>query len=765
MYATFEEFIDTHTKSPDKGGEGAHAVDSSEDERRGDMKAQAPDADAAMAAGPPGPSAPSDAAPSVGRDFPFTAGGGGTTKYGSSKDDLSLLYRKPHHRCRYRRSRKRVDIANPLLETISAIQDLCESDEYGESVPCYRSQRPHARGYLEGDKDSIGYAGSNSIDSGYKSSCPTPDLSDTNYYGQEGGNKRGSIASQGSPKPRIPMGTKVMNRHSHPQCPTRGIAGAGGMLGLVSSGGAGCDSGMLRLGETSYYDVDLDHLMYLRQSILSAMQRYERVADEAGKQRSCARGLQEGHSASPTAPSFPALGTAARQRSKSPLELGFRPRSASASSRTGSSPGSPKRSSSGYRSASPGGTGSSPLAQRRSLSPLCSGRGVPLSNIRTESSPVHGRASYPASRTHSPCYSSASNGSGKSSPGYQRGIACRLGSHRLEMVGSAPMKGLGAVPRSLMSAPVPRSIGISPDEPTLEEDIDTLLYGHSEFRELDNREEFPCSYVTMIEDKYRRSSLARVKKLREKRVPPESSSGSDSSSPPPRRQGAASAQQSTRFSEVAKCMLEIIEDLQTQQGQPGAVAAAAAAPRGAPREAAPRRPSPGSPPAPAPAEPVPHDAGAGQERPPRAIEGPPRPLQMPPGEYHVYEEILYELTSPKEEATPPPPLPKRPSGIFRWKDKSAPRREVAPAGDQPALPSASSSPVASAPAANLPPAPAAPQTEGLRESETALAANKPKQRSNLYSLFSERSARRSISQSLESELKGAEDEYGFRVNS
>jgi hypothetical protein len=74
-------------------------------------------------------------------------------------------------------------------------------------------------------------------------------------------------------------------------------------------------------------------------------------------------------------------------------------------------------------------------------------------------------ASCPSSRTHSPSYSSASNGSGKSSPGF----------HRSRLA-------------------------------TAEEDIDALLYGRVE--------DFPCSYVTMIEDKYRRSSVARVKKLR-----------------------------------------------------------------------------------------------------------------------------------------------------------------------------------------------------------------------------------------------------------
>ena len=400
MYATFEEFIDNHTsfgkfgeagESPKQNSSPGGASKPKRDDLVGGVPRPRPRTSSSRHRSRPGPrqviggsalelavpnremalSAP--AAPSI--EFNFET----PSKLGNSKDDMSLIYRRPqHHRCRYRRSRRRMDIANPLLETISAIQDPCESDDhdFGDPGPHYYGVRDHrlpgSRFSADADKDSIGYAGSNSIDSGYKSSCPTPEPSDGLFYGNEPGSKRSSIASQSSQqsqKPRIAMGTKVMNRHSHPQ----------------------------------YAGRDLDHLMYLRQSILSAMQRYELQAVSS---------------------------------SPSP---GFRPRSSSASSP-------------GYRSASPspspgpssGGPGSSPLPQRRPHMASC-----------------------PSSRTHSPCYSSASNGSGKSSPGF----------HRSRLA-------------------------------TAEEDIDTLLYGRVE--------DVPCSYVTMIEDKYRRSSVARVKKLRGK---------------------------------------------------------------------------------------------------------------------------------------------------------------------------------------------------------------------------------------------------------
>ncbi|XP_069693297.1 uncharacterized protein [Periplaneta americana] len=595
MYATFEEFIDTHTSfgkfgEPSESPKTSSSPGGSSKGKRDDLSAGASrprPRTGSRHRSRPGPrqviggSALELAVPS--RDMAAPAPVAAAVEFnmetaprlGNSKDDMSLVYRRPHHRCRYRRSRRRADVANPLLETISAIQDPCESDDhdFGDPGPHYH-RLAGARYSVDADKDSVGYAGSNSIDSGYKSSCPTPEPSPGDALLYDAGGKRGTQ------KPRIAMGTKVMARHAR----------------------------------------DLDHLMYLRQSILSAMQRYEQAAGGAG--------------------------------GPGP---GFRPRSSSASSP-------------GYRSASPspgpgpgpggGGPSSSPLPQRR----------PPM-------------ASCPSSRTHSPCYSSASNGSGKSSPGY----------HRSRLA-------------------------------TAEEDIDSLLYGRAE--------DMPCSYVSM------RSSLARVKKLREKNrgglTAPESSSSSESSCTSPTGPNS----QSGRFSEVAKCMLEIIEDLQNQTQIPGLV------PPGS---------TPLSPPAPAPSAPTP-ESGPLPNSPlsscteATGIWGP----EMSPGillrqgtgpDYHVYEEIMYELTTRPRSDPGPPPLPARPDGIFR--------------------------------SGTTVKKPSPPQS------------HRPKQRSNLYSLFREPSARRDISQSLEQEFRGAghprrivgprshtdqdrviqseEEEYGFRV--
>ena len=213
---------------------------------------------------------------------------------------------------------------------------------------------------------------------------------------------------------------------------------------------------------------------------------------------------------------------------------------------------------------------------------------------------------------------------------------------------------------------------------------------------------------------------------------PESSSSSDSSCTSPTGPNS----QSGRFSEVAKCMLEIIEDLQNQTQLPGS--------------------TPVSPPAPAPSAPTPEarggDEAAGNAQPgiwkpePMLRQGASAGIGSGSGhtpDYHVYEEIVYELTTRPRSDPGPPPLPARPDGIFR------------------------TGTTMKKPSSQPPP-----------------QSHRPKQRSNLYSLFREPSARRDISQSLEQEFRGAsprevhprrlpgprshpdqseEEEYGFRV--
>jgi hypothetical protein len=174
-------------------------------------------------------------------------------------------------------------------------------------------------------------------------------------------------------------------------------------------------------------------------------------------------------------------------------------------------------------------------------------------------------------------------------------------------------------------------------------------------------------------------------------------------------------------------MLEIIEDLQNQTHLPGLVHPGS---------------TPVSPPAPAPSAPEsglhpsspsssravdvstlptgPTQGGLwGPEIPPSLV---PRPgsAMVPGPDYHVYEEIMYELTTRPISNPGPPPLPARPDGVFRT---SATLKKVPPP--------------------HLPP-----------------QSHRPKQRSNLYSLFREPSTRRDISQSLEQEYRGAASGLG-----
>lgn len=121
----------------------------------------------------------------------------------------------------------------PLVATIRGIQECRRGGQTsnvgsGEDVdelfppgpaPCRNFPShllsPAPPGLHPSSVDSLscgGYAGTNSIDSGYKSACPTPDLSDSLY--PESLFLRGSSGGLISPRPRIAMGTRMMSRSS-----------------------------------------------------------------------------------------------------------------------------------------------------------------------------------------------------------------------------------------------------------------------------------------------------------------------------------------------------------------------------------------------------------------------------------------------------------------------------------------------------------------------------------------------------------------------
>ena len=131
----------------------------------------------------------------------------------------------------------------------------------------------------------------------------------------------------------------------------------------------------------------------------------------------------------------------------------------------------------------------------------------------------------------------------------------------------------------------------------------------------------------------------------------------------------------TRFSRVARCMLEIIEDLQRQQQQQQAQPQVMATPVVPPKPS--RMRTGGEPAAPAPATP-PRVARRGRRKLPTPQPPPVEPESDvgPTGggecDYHLYEEIIYDLGTSKspisggsgDKMCPParpPPLPARPS--------------------------------------------------------------------------------------------------------
>ena len=119
---------------------------------------------------------------------------------------------------------------NPLLDTISVIGDLCDSDDA-----------------IDGPSSATFYAGSNSVDSGYKSSCPTPDClipaQDANNY---------ISARTAAPPPVLPK-----SRRTLPAVPPS------------------ADDGSNRCPTVGGAPLDLDHLTSLRRTLLTAIERYD----------------------------------------------------------------------------------------------------------------------------------------------------------------------------------------------------------------------------------------------------------------------------------------------------------------------------------------------------------------------------------------------------------------------------------------------------------------------------------------------------------
>lgn len=328
--------------------------------------------------------------------------------------------------------------SNPLLDTISVLtyDPPDDSDDYydltsvvyeqcrakeDEEKPVKASGASQGN---EGDRDSIGYAGSSSIDSGYKSFCPTPELPDSSFYGTDrshpysGYYPDSSSLTQGrGSKPRIMMGTKVISRQ--------------GQMSPTSLR----ESPVSRRSDSSLYDVNLDHLMYLRQSLLSAIQKCESSKAETGS----------------------------KQRKETNTDK------------------------------------SSNLVEDKRY---------------TDYSPVKNTSYQKTVRFNTDVKVSTVNSSQPPSESCDVN-SCRTGDPLNDSANKIQSKSILKDP---LCANLRSQLEAGSTDCTLEEEIDSLLYGRAEFYDLESVDEFPCSYVTMIEEKYRsgKPSLAKVRKLKGK---------------------------------------------------------------------------------------------------------------------------------------------------------------------------------------------------------------------------------------------------------
>jgi len=485
---------------------------------------------------------------------------------------------------------------NPLLETISTIED----DSGDESGPPHRLDATP----VDLDKDSIGYAGSNSIDSGYKSSCPTPDYSSDGYYHHAG--VKSAHQSQQQHQLQQQQQQQQHQQKQPPLLKPRRLVPTSPVNHVATTPDA--SSGPLAGSEPiSAPGLDLAHLTSLRQTLLKAIERYEsRIQTPTGLPRD--RLVQP---------------EPRRARSRSPgvstwsagPPLGPRPRSSSVSSR--------------YQHQE--GTGvSEPVV--RPGSPIVSEGGQ---------STRHLSRSYRLGK--------------EASHERLRALAAarpRLDLPNVVMATSTPL----VVPRSSAVATVTPSSRVAmatpqhsgairvSDLPMREDEIDTLLYGRST----------AANQKTGVSHASQSADLS----------PDKASVTAD-----------VEANGGMRFSRVARCMLDIIEDLQRQQQQ---------------QQQQPQQPQQPVKRVPCvPPKPVRQTAAAAAApaAPPRASRNQRKKMPTPQpvaveddalsgADYHLYEEIVYDLGTKSNRCHDvPPPLPARP-----WQRRTQqPTKPVKPA--------------------------------------------------------------------------------------
>lgn len=255
-----------------------------------------------------------------------------------------------------------INAANPLLDTISALtgdpyySDSEDGSEIngpiaggpGQAARVYQQQvrqkrrcrqRPPRRspncvgGASGSDGDSIGYAGSNSIDSGYKSfcasACPTPEI--TTEVAPAAENSRAiatsAVAAVSLRKSAIPIVQQQLKQLAAStvvlQCKgqsssistapsSSSISSLTSAAGNLSGGGMMAQKMAHRL-KSQQQDAQLEHLLHLRQSLLTAIQRCESASSANSPQNSrTASPVVSSRSASPASTVIAAQGRVRR---------------------------------------------------------------------------------------------------------------------------------------------------------------------------------------------------------------------------------------------------------------------------------------------------------------------------------------------------------------------------------------------------------------------------------------------------------------------
>ncbi|KAH6927961.1 hypothetical protein HPB50_010047 [Hyalomma asiaticum] len=517
---------------------------------------------------------------------------------------------------------------NPLLDTIGSMtyDPCCESDDYYDLASVYL-QRRQARQHSDGE--SIAYAGS--IDSGYKSLCPTPEIPD-----YEADAKPAGKAVVAPPQPSTAAATARLTAP----------AAAGGQQGHKPT--------------QEELDADLDHLMQLRQSLLTAIARCESPVSPKSSNSSPRAGSTgdktvrfstEKLTSAPSCSPAKAPGTRAKPILKDPLCANLR---------------------ANLERPDSGGT-----LEEEIDSLLCGGkpdyydldaRFPPSTYVTMVEEKYRSNAGYSVAKVK--CLKDKCQESSKDHINAPLTVepSRRSQGHSRQQ---------HQKPQHHQADPLPPALGTYNPAVTAEPTV-------------------------LRSDKSAIAHPVPTPRCSAAHATTAANSAKPCSAKPTLMRSAKS-----RFNEVAKCMLEIIEDLQHKkitEPRPAKTSSSklsiAAAPTAGSSSSQPLR-----------------DTHIGGSRGgPTAVQQQQQHMQRPlsDSEYHVYEEVLYDFVNSagsvaSELQRPPPPLPARPSE----------------------------------------------------------PGHRPKQRSNLYSLVRNQEERRNISKSLEQEWSGdragrLEDEYGFR---